>query len=463
MFLLSCSINNNLSSRIDFKTKADKKISGILNSERLNRTNVGVFAKSLKTGKILCDYNSDKLFIPASTLKIITAISALKILKPEFKFKTEFYTDGFIEKKTVANIYIKGFGDPEFQYCDLEKIVLNLSERISEIKGGMFFDCSYYDKVLYGKGWMWDDLCLPFSAPVSALNINGNRIRVSVDSKDSQEIKTTIFPDNDYIKISNNISSGSNNILINRIEKDGFESFDFSGNFPVNENKTMFCSVIKPEYFFCAVLKTLLKKYNVKYSDNISISEKKIPENAILLERNFSNPLSLVIRNFLKSSDNLTGECLIKAIGAETSGETGNYINGLSQVNKFLDGIELDSNSHRIEDGSGLSRYNLVSPKTLSALLEFVYDDFSIYPEFCSGLPTSGTDGTLINRLNDEVSERRIRAKTGYMSGIRCITGYIYANSKDVIVFSIMMNGITGLTKPLADIQDEIINVLIQN
>ncbi|MBP7653401.1 D-alanyl-D-alanine carboxypeptidase/D-alanyl-D-alanine-endopeptidase [Candidatus Dependentiae bacterium] len=456
-----CTTKKNIGTKVFFQEDSKQKIERILTSDRLNQTNCGIYAVSLKTGKIIFDYNSDKLFIPASTLKLVTSVSALKILKPEYRFKTEFLTDEFIDKKTISNIYLKGYGNPEFKYSDLEKIVISLSKKISKIQGNIIIDNTYFDKVHYGKGWMWDDLALPFSAAVSALNIEGNCIEVSVAANDSDIIDISIFPENGYIKKICDIKDGINNIKINRLEKEYNEIFEFTGTFPLNETKVMYCSVIKPEYFFASNFKHLLQKHNIEFSGDII--EKKIPDQAVLLENHFSESLTLIIHNFLKYSDNLAGECLLKTIGAESNQTQGSNYNGILTVKNFISSIGMDSDSYRIEDGSGLSRYSLVSPKFMVKILDYAYRDYTIYSELSAGLPVSGIDGSLVNRLKTEKSERRIRAKTGYMSGIRCLSGYVFTTSNDIVAVSIMMNGIVGLTKPLADIQDEILNVIIEN
>lgn len=162
----------------------------------------------------------------------------------------------------------------------------------------------------------------------------------------------------------------------------------------------------------------------------------------------------------MKESDNLTGECLLKTLGAGQNSPPGEAAKGILVIKKVLRAIDIKENTYELADGSGLSTYNLLSPDLVVKLLQVIAKDFSLFPEFFDALAIAGVDGTLKNRFKESPLTRYFRAKTGAMSGVSCISGYLQTRQGNLLAISLMMNGFTGSAQPLKTAQDEILKIL---
>ena len=156
-------------------------------------------------------------------------------------------------------------------------------------------------------------------------------------------------------------------------------------------------------------------------------------------------------------SDNLTAELLIKTIGFEANKKEGNWKNGLKEVRKFInDTVGIDTTNFSIQDGSGVSRYNYGSPSQYIDLLKWAYKNKAIRNQFINTLPNSTPEGVLHKRN----LPNRVYAKTGSLSGVTTLSGYIFTDSGEIVAFSILMNGFKGTSLPYKDLQDKIVSAL---
>jgi D-alanyl-D-alanine carboxypeptidase/D-alanyl-D-alanine-endopeptidase (penicillin-binding protein 4) len=445
-----------------FGTTAKQKIEAVLASPEIERVNTGMKVVCLKTGKTIFEQNSKKLFVPASNVKLITAYSALKTLTPGYVFKTEFATDMFADSSTVHNIYIKGYGDPSVTYADINLQALNVSASVRRVTGDVFVDSTYFDSTLYGRGWMWDDGISSWDAPVSPYSLEGNCIEVivSTGSKPASPVNVMIYPDTKYAYvISTAVTADSDSIKIERENLDDTERFVVSGTLAAGSaEKTFKCAVSAPGIYAGKVFKELLIKYGVRVKG--SVCEGATSSGAAAIDRYYSKQLSDTVRFFLKNSDNLTGECILKTMGAFKLGEPGDASKGITVEKSILSSMGIMEGSYTLADGSGLSMYNLLSPDMIVKVLGSAYKDFSSYPEFVDALPVAGVDGTLKDRLKNTPLSGFIRAKTGNMAGVSCVSGYMETKKRHMLAFSIMMNGISGPNKPCKNAQDEILKTM---
>ncbi|RKU09626.1 D-alanyl-D-alanine carboxypeptidase/D-alanyl-D-alanine-endopeptidase [Candidatus Poribacteria bacterium] len=185
-----------------------------------------------------------------------------------------------------------------------------------------------------------------------------------------------------------------------------------------------------------------------------------VPLDARTAAKHLSPPLADIIKLMNKPSDNWIAELLFKTIGAEVMGEPGTWQKGREAVNEFLAEIMGEPPVHRFVDGSGLSRYNLLNAELLTKLLVYMYRNFELMPEYLASLPIAGTDGTLINRMQDVSAEKVLRAKTGTLSGVSALAGYTITADDEVFAFGILISHYVGSATPARDIQDHIGNYL---
>lgn len=203
------------------------------------------------------------------------------------------------------------------------------------------------------------------------------------------------------------------------------------------------------------VLKEMLQREGIIV--NGEVSDGMVPLGAVVIATHLSPPLADILKLMNKPSDNAIAELIFKTLGAEVKGEPGTWQKGRQVIGGFLEEI---GEVFRVVDGSGLSRYNLVTTELLVDLLVFVYNNFELMPDYVASLPIAGVDGTLRNRMKGMHAEKLLRAKTGTLSGVSALAGYTVTANGEVLAFSILISHYAGPAAPARRIQDTIGNCL---
>ncbi|MCK5331969.1 MAG: D-alanyl-D-alanine carboxypeptidase/D-alanyl-D-alanine-endopeptidase [Candidatus Marinimicrobia bacterium] len=429
-------------------------------------TNIGLKVVALKTGKTLYQLNSDHLFTPASNNKLYTAAAALYYLGPDYNFRTTVWIDssGIIDGK-VGTLILKGGGDPDLSLVSLDSLAEVVSRNIISIDT-LIIDNTRLDSVRFGEGWMWDEGAWWYAAQIDAMTLNDNCIDIDIaPGQVGQPPVIAITPNTAYISIINQAQTVDDTVGIRalKIERhwwDFSNIFDITGDILITADRdTIYRNIDSPARYSGQVFSEYLIRHGVEFKGPILI--KPHPPEIVSIAEHVSDTLSVILHNFLKESDNLTGELLVKTIGLETSDKQGNWKNGLTAIKKFLNDIViLDTTAIRMVDGSGVSRYNLTSPDQLVAILQYVYSQSGYQSDYLAALPLAGFDGTLENRMENDVVRGKILAKTGTLSGASCLSGYVFTKAGDPLAFSIMMNGYVGSSGPYRQLQDDICAIL---
>ncbi|MFQ6613405.1 MAG: D-alanyl-D-alanine carboxypeptidase/D-alanyl-D-alanine-endopeptidase [Fidelibacterota bacterium] len=433
--------------------------------------NMGVRVVSLKTGKTVYAYNADRLFMPASNNKIFTAATALHFLGPQFTFITRVYTDSnSVNSGTgqLGHLILRGAGDPDLTVDQLEALASRVAERWKQIDT-LVLDNTALDTVRLGNGWMWDEGPWWYAAQIDPLTLNDNCIDFTVTPGDSGTApQVAYFPETDYITFTNRGITVTDTVdfktwEIDRDWANNGNHFELTGEILTTAKKrTVYRNVDNPTRFTGQVFRELLSKNGVQVGP-VTVVDSVSPGD-VAVDSIVSSPLRESVINLLKSSDNLTAELLIKTVGHKVFGGKGTWKKGLMAEKTFLfDSVGVDTGTIRIVDGSGVSRYNLTSAEALTLVLAYVYSDFTLNAEFMAALPTGGWDGTLENRMQDPLFDRRIRAKTGTLSGATALSGFAFPRKGEPLAFSILMNGYVGSSHPYKFLEDRICYQLIKN
>lgn len=446
------------------------KIDSLLNNKLLDAAFVGIKIVNLTKNETVYEKNSNKLFRPASIMKLITTGAAIELLPADFHFKTELITDGDIVDSIIdGNLYIKGYGDPLFRTGDLDSLLnLLINKNIRKIKYNLIGDVSYFDDNYWGKGWMWDDEPEPFAAFITPLTINGNSVKIFVKpgAKIGETVRVRIEPATSYVQIVNSgitsaiYDTAIEKLSVSRNRQERNNVITVSGYIPLNSiEKEFTVSVWNPKLFTLQLLRKKLDQSNIKIEGMVLIDTISRGEPVVAFRR----PIDSVLAEINKNSNNLAAENLLKTLSAEISKTRGNSELSISLVNKFLSSIEIDTNKIVIADGSGVSRYNLLSPNAVVKLLSY-YHRNQKYNRLYSTLAIAGVDGTLKNRFQTGNVKNNFRGKTGTHSDALSLSGYLRSSNNDTLAFSIFFNNvIPDLNKKLKDyrdIQDAIVEVL---
>ncbi len=434
------------SSATSTATAYSAKIETLLPKEARNNGKLGVLVKSLTSGETIYEHNAQNLFIPASNEKIITSVASLSLLKRDYRFKTEFYSGGGLSKGVLhGGLYVKGYGDPTLGEPHLGFIVYEIKKRgIKEIKDGITVDDSYFSGTRRAEGWKeeWTDDF--YSPPISALSFNYNTIEVKVTaSKSGQKPTITILPEGSNIAIVNGAVTSSKQGVLTTTWKDE-QTIIVGGRIRSKASVLLKIPVQNPTLLTGNILKNALEEAGVKVSGPVVMGE--VPKWATIFFTHYSDPLSSIITEYLKNSVNIIGENLIKTLAAEFKGAPGSWENGSSVISEFLNRIGI-KDGFRVVDGSGLSLLNRVSPETLTDVLSYAYTNRVIASDFIDSLPIAGVDGTLKKRFRQSDVQGRVMAKTGYLNNVRALSGYVFTKQGDVLVFSILDNGLGWKTK----------------
>ncbi len=453
-FILSCTptkLEIDHSGSFYFKNNINK----IIESSNLN-ANIAIEIRSLNNGRTLYSLNRNRLLTPASNIKLITSSAALEYLGDKFKFKTNIY-------RNKNNLILEGGGDPTLSIQSLDSLAKIISTKIKKIDT-LFLDPFIIDSIKFGEGWMWDGGYWKHAAEISGLSINNNCIDFFVSPGQLGEpANINFFPKTDYININNNSITVNDTINFKKlkIERNWISNnnqFIITGEILNSElTDTLFRNIHDPSLFAGHILKEMLTDYNIPVAH---LSKKKIDIKSDLISSHKSNYLSLIIKEMMHESNNLYSELLIKSLNTEKNIPR-NWENGLNLVKSFIsDSVGLDTSALKIVDGSGMSRFNLVSPRQLVDILSYMWKTNN-YKIFLNSLPTGGkVKSTLEERLQN--INTKIRAKTGSLYGVSTLSGYLFSEKYGPIAFSILINGYVGSSLPYKELQDNICEWIVK-
>lgn len=465
----STALKKNSARAVEVENRLAADIERLIRSADPN-VHAGIEILLLKENQPLYQKNEHQLFVPASSLKILTAAAALHILGVDYRFSTKLCSDGRKKRhELIGNLYIKGAADPELSIHSLEELVFALKlQGIQRIVGDLCIDISLFDEIAQGPGWMWDEGAVHHNSPVGPLVVNHGCIDIWVRPNAAVQEAPTIYvrPKTEYVTIFSDaqVSQEEDTLSLKRRWMSKENIIDISGKIPLSKEPHYQAIPLEAPHFFTAcVLKELLAKNGIGLSGEIKI--KKVPEGAVELAAATSRPLSQIVEEMLKESDNLTADMLFKKIGEARFGAPGTWQKGSHAVRDFLTAqVGLDVERVVIMDGSGLSRYNLLSPHHFALALSWMKKQFGCSAEFCAALPIAGIDGTLAERMQEDWVKGKVRAKTGSMTGISTLSGYATLSSGEEAVFSIMLSGFTKEAKQYkAEIEDRICQLLVAN
>lgn len=384
--------------------------------------------------------NAEKLLAPASSCKLFTAATALDALGAEHLFLTQAVGSAPDAAGYVPDLWLVGGGDPTLGYEDLanltEQLVAKGVRRIGRLSG----DASRYGTP-FGDGWSVDDLPWYYAAEVSALTLARNHVDVYVapGRAPGQPAKVWCDPPNEYVSWDNRVVTvdrgGATDVSFDRAV--GGQSVLLTGTIAVDrtQSRTAGMAIWDTPRYAATVLATKLRARGVTV-DAVDVGP--APPGRPTLASLRSEPLRSVLLRLLKNSDNLYAELLLREIGVKTAGR-GTADGGLHGVRDFLQRNGLEPDTIRLYDGSGLSRYTLVTCRSLCAVLRTM----AYHPErdaFYAALPIAGVDGTLGRRMKDTVAAGRVRAKTGSYSAHTSLTGYVPTQSGDLLAVATIWN-----------------------
>ncbi|WP_445243160.1 MULTISPECIES: D-alanyl-D-alanine carboxypeptidase/D-alanyl-D-alanine endopeptidase [unclassified Microcoleus] len=437
------------------------QVDAIANRPEFSRSRWGILIQPLSSTATLYSRDAQKYFIPASNAKLLTTAAALQKLGADFRIKTSVYSG------ENGSLYVAGRGDPSIAEAQLKSLAQQLKQRgISQVNQ-LIGDDSYFQGSAVNPNWEWEDAQAGYGAPVNSLIFNQNAIDLLLSPQAlGQPLKVTFAEP----KLANQWQVQNNSVTVAQNESEFIEigrEFDrpiirVSGQLQVGaEPESAYVAVVNPANNFLQYFQQALAAEGIPVKQALVASaSRNLNQELATVE---SPPLAELVKETNRESNNLYAEVLLRLLGKVTGKmpvpqeDTGE--SGLKELKTALTQLGVNPNSYRLADGSGLSRHNLISPEALVQTLRLMANSpaASIYRQ---SLPIAGESGTLKNRFKITPNRVNLQAKTGTMSGVSALSGYIEVPNYEPLVFSIIVNQSDLSTAKMRSATDEIVLLL---
>lgn len=454
-----------------------RDIENIINKSGLGNTDYGIMVYSLSDNKVLYAKNETKPLTPASTTKIITSFITLNVLK-NYEIVTPIYHNGKINKNTLnGDIIIYGKGDPLLTQNDFDSVAKVIKSRgIDLITGNVYVDNSYFDDETSRYKYSHDDDVVEEVGPITPLSIERNKALITLRATSSGAyLDCDVYPNSETLKYlvyakttGYNQDDGKRNNYIeplfrqkygdaynkdlvfnedNRLSigseltDDHTQIFMIRGTLRRGRTRAYRYYMKDPAVAAGGVLKSSLERAGVKVLGDVEVctlnQKYNKPKNTLAY---IKRDIFQVLDELNKNSDNYLAENLFKLIGAHNKKYEDNYSGARDLTFRILDSLDIPYEGVSLNDGSGLSRRNTLTPETLVKVLEYISKQ-KYADKFIASLPIAGEDGTLRNRMENTAAEEILIGKTGTLRHTSALAGITISLDSDKLAYAFMFNG----------------------
>jgi D-alanyl-D-alanine carboxypeptidase/D-alanyl-D-alanine-endopeptidase (penicillin-binding protein 4) len=440
------------------------RLDAALASPSLRGARVSGLVVSAADGRVLYERAADRGLTPASNQKLLTALAALAAWGPDHRFRTRVLADRPLDAQgVVGTLFVVGGGDPGLTSEHWWRLAADLrAHGLAQVRD-LVLDDLLFDRVRWHPSWGALS-SRAYHAPVGALNANYGAFTAWVEAGEraGDPVAVRIDPPVAYFEVANRARTAPRGAAFRlRVERDSGprgERVVVSGSIPAGAPpEPISRSVLDPTRYAGAVLRAQLEAVGIRVTGEVRVAPAPVGAAQVL---DFYGPsLAEVLVPFLKWSINPVGETLCKGLALEHGAARGEWGAGAQALGLELARLGLPLGDFAVVDGSGLSYYNRVSPRTLVAALLEARRRFGLGPELVAGLPIAGTDGTLRRRA--AAARGRVRAKTGLLTRTSALSGYALGPDGQERVFSVLVNGFRGDARGAMATLDAFVEVLV--
>ncbi|GLY21782.1 D-alanyl-D-alanine carboxypeptidase/D-alanyl-D-alanine-endopeptidase [Micromonospora sp. NBRC 101691] len=450
------------------ETRLSATLDAILADARLDGAQAGVVVADATTGDTIYQRNGDRRLIPASNTKLLTSAAAMELLGPGHRFTTDVLRSGTKRGSVLTgDLHLRGGGDPTMLAADYDALAARVAAAgIRMVTGDLVADDTRYDATRLGPDWTWDDEPYYYAAQISALTVApdtdydaGTVIVSAAPGADAgQRPKISLTPSTGYLRIDNRattVATGTTSISFDR--EHGTNTVVVTGQIALAATPSSdWVTVWEPTGYAADVFRTALRKHGVRVLGK-TVPGRATPTGATGVARHDSMPLAELLVPFMKLSNNGHAEVLTKEIGRVLSG-SGTWSAGIAAISRYVADAGMDTGALRQRDGSGLSRRNLVPPDEFVDLLVAVRAE-PWFDAWYAALPVAGNaerfvGGTLRSRMAGTPAANNVRAKTGSLTGVSGLSGYVTDADGRQLVFSVVLNNY--LASSVKNLEDQI-------
>ena len=464
--------------RTPLRGSLQQRLTTLLDQPPFDRATWNVFVQDDR-GRVLFNRNGDRFSVPASNTKLVVAATAAVLLPADYRARTSVYANGTVTNGVLqGDLILYGRGDPTWSErcytidtlapggCDstwtaVDAIADSLRARgIRRVTGRIVGDGSYFEPVLTHWNWGSYDLNWWYAAPVSGLGFHDNSVDFEITPGAAVDQPPTITwnPELHLFTFENRARTGpadsGSTIGDNFFRRPGTLDIWAEGTVALGRAPWIESFALPdPNLYAARALAASLQKKGVAIEGGTGSTTDSMLFRGLrccgspLVEYR-GRPLPDIIFPILNTSQNWFAEVLLKILGREV-GDTGSWARGLEVEKRFLvDSVKIDSTAFALDDGSGLSAGNLVTPRTFVQLLTYMYRHPKRAP-FVAALPRAQQRGSLLRRFTGTPLEGRVLAKTGSIFRVNTLSGYVERADGRVITFSIQANGHTVPTRQM--------------
>ncbi|MEH2078528.1 MAG: D-alanyl-D-alanine carboxypeptidase/D-alanyl-D-alanine-endopeptidase [Nostoc sp.] len=435
-------------------------IDTVINRPLFSRGRWGILIQPLSTGQTLYSRDAQKYFTPASNLKLLTTAAALQELGANFRIRTSIYQNG------NGVLRVVGRGDPSLSDTELQKLAQQLKQKgITQIQQ-LIADDSYIQGDIVNPTWQWEDVQSSDGVPVSSFILNQNIFSFKLVPQAVGKSLQVLWLDPGEAKqwriINQSVTVPQNQpTYVNVTRELSGTVLQIQGQLTTNSEPSLIdLPVVDPNYYFLRRFRTALATEKISLGQTL-VANGGVNQGEIAFVE--SPPLAKLLAETLQNSNNLYAEALLRALAVkkirlknQTSADV-----GLEVVKASLTKLGVDPANYILVDGSGLSRRNLVTPEAFVQTLRGMAKTPTAYI-YRASLPVAGKSGTLKGRFQDTPAEGIVQAKTGTLTGVVSLSGYMNAPKYEPLVFSIIVNQSDQSATVIRQAIDEVVVLLTQ-
>lgn len=439
------------------------ELQAIATRPEFQRSRWGISIQTLATGETLYEQEAQRYFIPASTAKLLTTAAALHQLGESFQIRTSVYQ---VNDPDEVVLRVVGRGDPSFTDAELRQLAQQIGDRTITHIDRLIGDDRYFQGEILNPNWEWEDVQAGYGAGVNSLILNLNAIALTLSPQAiGQPLQLSWSDPAEALRWqveNHSMTAAAETPEFLQLERQlNQPTLQIRGQLQVNgEAEVEAIAIPDPSEYFLRRFRQILIEEGISVSQ---VERATLPHagNEQAIATVTSAPLSELLIQTNRESENLYAEALLRILGAQAGSTDSTLAAGIAAVETILAELGVDPEGYVLADGSGLSRHNLVSPAALSQVLRAIAQSpkAEIYRE---SLAIAGVNGTLQNRFRETPIQGRLFGKTGTASGIVTLSGYLELPDYQPVVFSILVNQSDQPVRIIRQAIDEMVLKLAQ-
>jgi D-alanyl-D-alanine carboxypeptidase/D-alanyl-D-alanine-endopeptidase (penicillin-binding protein 4) len=459
-------------------------------AKTLRGAHVGIYVIDARDGRVLYERNGDDAFAPASTFKLLVGSAALERLGPQFRFRTDVVADGPVENGVLqGSLVLRGGGDPFLSAADLEAAAEAVAKAGITGSKDVVIDDAHFETPGYLPGWSWDDFPYYYAPVVSALSLERNVVHLTiapgaaagaparvtaapighvgfpVEGCEIATVAVRIVP-----AVTTAPASGKNTVDLVR-RRSG--CITVTGTVPLGATPDdVDAAVPSPAAYAHDVFADALERRGVHLLRAIGghaewprleehrLAWSRLP-NAKVVWAHDSEPLGDVLADMWLASDNLAAELLLRELGFAQDGAPGTTEHGVAVEKTWLKQLGVDTDALALEDGSGLSVYDRITPRDLVVILKHDWDGPN-RDLILDDLPIAGVRGTLKSSFTGTPAEKHVFAKTGTLSHVSALAGYVANAKHGAVIFAFQVDDWVGASADLRELRGRVLSQFVE-